>query len=152
MSETVTDTTQVVSTDDDQQTDDAPTGTETVAVDDEATDENAETFPRSVVEKLRTENGKHRQNTAQANSRADALATRLHAELVRATGRLADPTDLAFDAEHLDDADALTAAIDALLDAKPHLASRRPTGDIGQGNRGPATAGFSLLDALKART
>ncbi|MGY4709066.1 hypothetical protein ACXDF8_05785 [Mycolicibacterium sp. CBM1] len=153
MSETVTETTQIeTDSDDDQQTVGAPTGTETVALDDAATDENAETFPRSVVEKLRTENGKHRQNATQANSRADALATRLHAELVRATGRLADPADLAFDAEHLDDADALSAAIDALLDAKPHLASRRPTGDIGQGNRGPATAGFSLLDALKART
>src|ERR1044072_6083817 len=76
---------------------------------------DAETFPREVVEKLRKENGKHRQNATAANERADALAQRLHLELVRATGRLADPADLAFDAEHLDDPETLAAAIDGLL-------------------------------------
>lgn len=107
-----------------------------------------ETFPREVVEKLRQENGKYRQRAQQA----DNLAQRLHTELVRATGRLADPTDLAFDEDHLADADTMAAAIDALLDAKPHLASRRLTGDIGQGNRGPASGSFSLLETLKGLT
>ncbi|POX82192.1 hypothetical protein C3477_23860 [Mycobacterium kansasii] len=88
-----------------------------------------ETFPRSYVEELRQENGKYRQR-AQAG---EVYAQRLHTELVRATGRLADPTDLPFDAEHLDDADKLAAAIDDLLSRKPHLANRRPVGDIGQG-------------------
>lgn len=83
-------------------------------------DDDAETFPRSVVEKLRQENaGRYRQRAGQA----DAYAARLHTELVRATGRLADPADLEFDAAHLDDAEALTGAIDALLADKPHLAS-----------------------------
>ena len=50
-----------------------------------------------------------------------------------ATGRLADPSDLAFDDAHLTDPDALTAAIDDLLARKPHLASRRVVGDVGQG-------------------
>jgi hypothetical protein len=107
-----------------------------------------ETFPREVVEKLRQENGKYRQRAQQT----DAIAQRLHLELVRATGRLADPTDLAFDAEHLDDPDALTTAVDELLAGKPHLASRRPVGDIGQGNRGAASEPFSLLGLLKERT
>lgn len=111
-------------------------------------DEDAETFPREYVEKLRTENGKYRQRAGEA----DALAARLHTELVRATGRLADPTDLPFDAGHLADADKLAGAIDALLEAKPHLASRRPTGDIGQGNRGQGGGSFSLLQMLKDRT
>lgn len=111
-------------------------------------DDDAETFPRSVVEKLRQENGRYRQRAGQA----DALAQRLHTELVRATGRLADPADLAFDAAHLDDAEALTGAIDALLADKPHLASRIPRGDIGQGQRGVAASSFSLLDMLKERT
>ena len=102
-------------------------------------------FPREVVEKLRQENGRYRQR-AQA---ADTLAHRLHTELVRATGRLADPTDLPFDAEHLDDPEKLAAAVDELLDTTPHLASRKPTGDIGQGQRGPASGSFSLLDTLK---
>jgi hypothetical protein len=85
---------------------------------------------------LRTENGKYRQRAGEA----DTLAKRLHTELVRATGRLAA------------DADTMVAAIDALIEQKPHLASRRPSGDIGQGNRGPSSAGFSLLDTLKGLT
>ena len=115
---------------------------------DSESDPEPDTFPREVVEKLRQENGKHRQRAAQA----DELAKRLHTELVRATGRLADPTDLPFDPEHLDDPEKLTAAVDELLDAKPHLATRRPSGDIGQGQRGPASGSFSLLDTLKGLT
>ena len=57
-----------------------------------------------------------------------------------ATGRLADPSDLAFDDTHIDDPEALTAALDDLLASKPHLASRRVAGDIGQGVSGYGTA------------
>jgi hypothetical protein len=95
-------------------------------------DDEAEVFPRDYVEKLRQENGRYRQRA----HRADELAQRLHLELVKATGKLADPTDLPFDENHLDDAQVLADAVEALLIAKPHLASRRPTGEIGQG---PAT-------------
>ena len=112
------------------------------------TPDDAETFPREYVEKLRTENGKYRQRAGEA----DTLAQRLHSELVRATGRLADPTDLPFDAEHLEDTDKLSVAINELLEAKPHLATRRPSGDIGLGQRGPATGSFSLLGMHKERT
>lgn len=152
---TATDTTTEV---DDAATEDAATDESAADAEDTATEDAAdtgdeqlddtETFPRSVVEKLRQENGRYRQRAQQA----DALAQRLHVELVRATGRLADPTDLPFDAGHLDDAEAMTAAIDELLDAKPHLATRRPSGDIGQGNRGGASEPFSLLGMLKERT
>jgi hypothetical protein len=107
-----------------------------------------ETFPRAYVEDLRQENGKYRQRA----QKGDEYAQRLHTEIVRATGRLADPTDLPFDAEHLDDPNKLSAALDDLLDRKPHLATRRPTGDIGQGHRGPTSGSFSLLDMLKERT
>lgn len=117
-------------------------------VDQADTPNEPDTFPREVVEDLRRENAKYRQRA----QRADELAKRLHTELVRATGRLADPTDLPFDETHLDDPDALATAVDALLQAKPHLASRRPVGDIGQGHRGPASGSFSLLDMLKERT
>lgn len=110
--------------------------------------DDAETFPREYVEKLRQENGKYRQRA----SEADSLANRLHTELVRATGRLADPSDLPFDPKHLDDPESLSSAIAELLEAKPHLASRRPTGDIGQGNRGQGGGSFSLLQMLKDRT
>ena len=112
------------------------------------TDEDADTFPREVVERLRQENGKYRQRAQQA----EGYAQRLHTELVKATGRLADPTDLDFDESHLDDPDALAAAVDDLLARKPHLASRKPVGDIGQGQRGGASEPFSLLQMLKERT
>jgi len=122
--------------------------TEPVPADEPDTAESEpDTFPREVVEKLRQENAKYRQRAHQA----DTLAERLHTELVRATGKLADPTDLPFDAEHLDDPEALAAAVTDLLDRKPHLAARRPSGDIGQGNRGSAPAPFSLLEVLKQR-
>lgn len=110
--------------------------------------DDPDTFPREVVEDLRKENGKYRKRAQQA----DTLAQRLHTELVRATGRLADPSDLDFTPEHLDDPDALAAAIDDLLERKPHLATRRPSGDIGQGHRGGSSSAFSLLDMLKERT
>lgn len=92
-------------------------------------DDEPDTFPRSYVEDLRQENGKYRQRA----QKADTYAQRLHTELVRATGRLADPTDMPFDEDQLADPDQMEAAIDDLLARKPHLASRRPVGDIGQG-------------------
>lgn len=109
--------------------------------------EEPETFPRSYVEELRHENGRYRQRAQQA----DDLAARLHTELVRATGRLADPTDLPFNPDHIDDTDAMSTAIDELLAAKPHLASRRPIGDVGQGHRGAPVEPVSLLGLLKER-
>ena len=88
-----------------------------------------ESFPREYVEKLRKSEAGYRERA----QRADTLAEWLHGALVAATGRLADPTDLPYDEAHLDDEDALAAAVDELLARKPHLASRRPTGDVGQG-------------------
>ncbi len=90
------------------------------------------TFPLAYVQKLRDESAKHRTRA----QRADDLGARLHTALVAATGRLADPSDLAFDESHLDDAEALTTALDELLSRKAHLASRRPSGDVGQGASG----------------
>lgn len=117
---------------------------------DAATDSDSEsesepdTFDRAYVEKLRQENGRYRQRA----QRADNLAHRLHTALVEQTGKLADPTDLPFDEAHLDDADSLTAAIDALISAKPHLAARRVAGDVGQGASKPSD-GVNLLNILR---
>ena len=105
-----------------------------------------ETFPRDVVEKLREEAAGYR---VKAKDRDD-LAHRLHVALVAATGRLADPTDLAFDETHIADDEALTAALDDLLTRKPHLATRRPTGSVGQGAT-PTTAGTDLAGLLRSR-
>ena len=105
-----------------------------------------DTFSRDYVEQLRQENGKYRQRAG----KADTYAQRLHTELVRATGRLADPTDLPFVEDHLADADTMVAAIDALLERKPHLASRRPQRDIGQGVS-PSSTNVDLAAILRQK-
>ena len=107
--------------------------------------DDAETFPRDYVQKLRDENAKYRQRAADR----DEIAAKLHTALVQATGRLQDASDLPFDQRHLDDPQALTAALDALLTAKPHLATRKPMGSIGQGVSG-ASDTFSLAGALRS--
>ena len=122
-----------------------PSGSESEDTDD---DQEPETFPREVVEKLRRQNARYRERA----KTAEGYAQRLHTELVRATGRLADSTDLEFDEDHLDDPDALATAIDDLLARKPHLASRKPVGDIGQGARGNGTEQVGLLSILKGLT
>ncbi len=101
-----------------------------------APDEPTETFDREYVQKLRDEAAGHRVKA----KRADALAAALVTAQAALTGKLADPTDLPFSGELLDD-DGLVdeakvrAAVDDLLARKPHLAARRPTGDVGQGAR-----------------
>jgi hypothetical protein len=134
-----------------EETDVAEVEDESVQVATEQVDEtqttdtdDAETFPREYVLKLRDENAKYRQRAGQS----DDLARRLHLEMVKATGRLADATDLPFDDSHLSDPDSLTAAVDSLLAAKPHLGNRKPSGDIGQGASAVDT-GFSLTGLLR---
>ena len=104
-----------------------------------------ETFPREYVEKLRAENAENRVKA----KRADDLARRLHEALTAATGRLQDASDLPFDEAHLDDPETLTTAIDSLLEAKPHLASRRVSGDIGQGATGNPENTVNLAGMLR---
>jgi hypothetical protein len=129
-----------------EQVDEAPEQEEDVAPEqEEGVVDDAETFPREYVVKLRDENAKYRQRAGQS----DDLAHRLHLELVRATGRLADATDLVFDDAHLTDPAALVAAVEQLLVTKPHLANRKPTGDIGQGASG-VTDTFSLSGLLRS--
>lgn len=98
--------------------------------------DQSDTFPREYVETLRKESAGYQDRAKTAEERADALAKRLHGELVRANGTLVDPDALTFDPEHLDDAEKLSAAIEALTDAKPYLKARKATGDAGQGPRG----------------
>ena len=105
-----------------------------------------DTFPREYVENLRQENARYRTEA----KTAETLGARLHTELVRATGKLADPTDLPFDVEHLEDADKLAAAVDALIVSKPHLKARRIVGTVGQGESG-AVSSVSLLGMLRDR-
>ncbi len=101
-----------------------------------AEDEGTETFDRAYVQKLRDEAAGHRVRA----KRADALAARLVTAQAALTSKLADPTDLPFDDDLLDDdglvdEDKVRVAVDALIKRKPHLAARRPTGNVGQGAR-----------------
>lgn len=98
--------------------------------------DDGDTFPREVVEKLRREAAGYRDRAKTAEAHAEELSRALFTARVAATGKLADPTDLPYTAELLDDTDALTSAVDALIAAKPHLKARRVSGDAGQGVRG----------------
>lgn len=94
--------------------------------------EEQQTFPRSYVEKLRKESAGYRERAG----KVDALEQQLHAALVRLDGRLADPADLEFNPEHLEDGDALAAAVTALVERKPGLKAQKFSGDAGAGKRG----------------
>ena len=123
-----------------------PTVEDDVQTDNEEPTEEQDTFPRDYVEKLRDENAKYRQRA----QKADDLAHRLHNALTAATGRLADASDLPFDESHLDDPEALQRAIQELLEKKPHLGSRKPVGNIGQGVSS-STDAVDLAAMMRAR-
>ena len=146
-----TDNQDTAGSDSDQETVDAATelGEETSATAATETDDgdDGETFPRAYVEELRAENARYRERA----KAADTLAQRLHTALVAATGRLQDPSDLPFDEAHLENSDAMAAAIDELLERKPHLKSRRVVGDVGQGAGGVRPGDVDLSALLRAR-
>lgn len=117
---------------------------------DKITDDDRQTFDRAYVQRLRDEAAGHRVKA----KRADTLAARLVTSMAAQTSRLADPTDLAFSPDLLDD-DGLpdeakvADAIEELVARKPHFASRRPAGtDVGQGAQVHA-ASVSLADLLR---
>lgn len=122
---------------------------ESPATDDTAT--NTDVFSREYVEKLRGESADHRTKARDAEARSETLSRELFAEKVKATGRLADPTDLPYSAEALADPDVLNQQIDDLLSAKPHFANRRPVGNVGIGvkDSGIPADGSGWLSGLK---
>jgi hypothetical protein len=113
----------------------------------DTTEDTEDTFPRHVVTDLRKEAAGYREKARTAETRADELSRALFTARVAATGKLADPSDLEYDPDIVDDPDAISAAADQLLADKPHLGSRTPRGDIGQGSRGKQSApvDFSAL-------
>lgn len=113
---------------------------------DEGTDEGDET-PTDDKTKLRGEAAKYRRQRNEERARADAYGARLFTELVRSTGKLTDPTDMPVNVELLDDGEKLTAAIDDLLQQKPHLKARQ-FADMRQHDKG-ANVGPSLGEMLR---
>jgi len=109
------------------------------------------TFPAAYVKELRDEAAKSRVGA----KRAEALAQQAVTAYVEVTGKLADPSDLPFSEELLNedglpDRSKIVAAVDDLLTRKPHLASTRPVGDVGQGARGDGAPMVSLSEMLRA--
>ena len=116
-------------------------------------DVSRETFPAVYVKKLRNENANYRkraENVEQLEQKLNDLSTRLHKELVKRDGRLANADDLPFNPEFLENETALTEAITELIKTRPGLKSRIAAGDIGNGSRGSAKKeSMNLIDMLK---
>lgn len=123
-------------------------------IDETQTDEQEpDTFPREYVENLRKEAAEHRTGRIAAEERADAAMSRLRLAAIHSATRdvLADPFDLPWSDDMADedgwpDAEKITEAAAALVEAKPHMG--RVTGDVGQGYRG-GDESVSLVDALR---
>ena len=111
---------------------------------DEKADEHT-TFSREYVEELRGEAAKYRTRA----KHTEEVERRLHDALVRLDGRLHDASDLEFDPGRLEGDGGVEAAITALLEAKPHLAKRAPSGDVGAGVRGEVDAAPDLISIMR---
>jgi hypothetical protein len=110
-----------------------------------------DTFSKEYVQRLRDEAAAHRVKA----KRVDVVTQRLVTAMTAQTNRLADPTDLPFSDDLLDDnglpdESKVAEAIEQLLAKKPHLASRRPLdSDVGQGAQAESQ-NVSLADLLRA--
>lgn len=140
--------------DDDQETTDTPDvpdGHETPDAEhpNDEPDENAETFPRSYVEKLRKENQGYRQRANTAEARVDELSRALWAARVEATGEVENAAEVRYNADIADDADAITEAVHAAVSERPYIAKRKVSGSVGQGVTGSKDEPFSLLGRLQ---
>ena len=125
-----------------------PTGEQPAEQPDEQADEQADehtTFSREYVEELRGEAAKYRTRA----KHTEEVERRLHDALVRLDGRLHDASDLDFDPDRLEGDGGVEAAITALLEAKPHLAKRAPSGDVGAGVRGEVDAAPDLISIMR---
>lgn len=135
--------------DDEDQQDPAEDGDE-----DHDEGDEGETFPRPYVERLRARSAGYRTRANAAEARAAELEQALFTERVRALDVLADPTDLPFDADMLDDPDALRAAVDALVAKRPHYRRRGTTtpGATGSRDRRAEQDAFSLTGIMRGHS
>lgn len=117
---------------------------------DEDEDHDGDTFPRPYVERLRARSAGYRTRATAAEARTSELEQALYTERVRALDVLADPTDLPYDPEALDDPDALRTAVDDLVAKRPHL-RRRGVADSSTGHREQhdGTEPVSLLGIMR---
>lgn len=120
------------------------------AAEDEDEDHDGDTFPRSYVKRLRERSAGYRTRANTAEARTAELERALFTERVRALDVLADPSDLPYDPEALDDPDALRAAVDALVSKRPHLRRRGVAGtDTGHREQHDGGEPVSLLGLMR---
>lgn len=110
-----------------------------------------DTFTREYVTDLRRESAEHRTRAKDAEARAEQLAQTLWTERVGALGLLADPADLPYDPDTLDDPDAIRRQADELLARRPHLRTRRISARAGQGEGVAAADNVSLTGIMRSR-
>jgi hypothetical protein len=112
-------------------------------------DSEPEVFSKDYVSKLRDEAATYRVKAA----KHDETKAQLFHERVKATGRLVNADELPYSEDLLNDADALSAAVDTLLASKPYLAARKPVPGttVGQGVTGePPKQKTNLIGALRS--
>ena len=116
--------------------------------DEDSTD--ADTFPRAYVSRLRARSAGYRTRANEAEARTEALEGALFTERVRALDVLADPSDMPFSAELLEDPDALRDAVAALVNKSPHYRRRgTATGTGAHDSSTPPRAPVSLLGMMR---
>ena len=131
---------------------DSTEGTDLEGTEAETVAGEGDTFTREYVTGLRREAAQHRTRATESAAARDALAAELWAARVESLGRLVDPADLPMPADlEAPTLEAVTEAVDALLEAKPHLAVRRVTGSVGQA-AGSAAPLVSLSTMLRQGT
>lgn len=111
--------------------------------------DEGDTFPRPYVERLRSRSAGYRARAKTAEGRVSELERELFTERVRALDVLADPTDLPYDPEALDDPDALRAAVDELVGKRPHLRRRGVARDTGSREQHEGGDAVSLLGLMR---
>ena len=118
--------------------------------DEDDEDDEGDTFPRSYVKRLRERSAGYRTRAKESEERAATLERALFTERVRALDLLADPEDLPFNADALEDPDALRAAAEALVQKRPHLRRRGTTGpEVGAREHDDGTEPVSLLGIMR---
>lgn len=124
---------------------------DTPAEDDGDPLDEGDTFPRPYVQRIRDRSAGYRKRANAAEARTGELEAALWSERVRALGVLADPDDLAYSAELLDDPDAMADAVQALVTRKPHLRRRgaAPRDTTGADQRHDGTTSTSLLGIMR---
>lgn len=116
---------------------------------DEPEQNDGDMFPRSYIDKLRSKQYHYRHRAQRAERRAELLARELFRSRVADLDVLADPDDLPYSDELLEDGEALRAAVSELVERKPHLRARRAAGSLGLHEPGRAGDGFTLTEVMR---